>query len=65
MKTLSVLSYVIGGILLIISCFTTGISATWWLGGIAIVCLIIGCIFQFQYKKHEVDEMIDSSKHNF
>ncbi|MBD5284412.1 MAG: hypothetical protein HDS31_07420 [Bacteroides sp.] len=52
MKTLSILAYVIGSILLIISCFTSGVAATWWLGGIAVVFLIAGCIFQFQANKH-------------
>lgn len=47
MKTLSVIFYIIGSILLIVSCFTTSISATWWLGGLAIVALIIGCVCQF------------------
>ena len=47
MKILSIIFYVIGSILLIVSCFTTSVSATWWLGGIAVVALIIGCVFQF------------------
>lgn len=47
MKTLSILSYIIGSILLIVSCFTTGITVTWILGGVAVVFLILGCIFQF------------------
>ncbi|MDE7180720.1 MAG: hypothetical protein K2N88_05930 [Muribaculaceae bacterium] len=47
MKTLSILSYVIGSILLIISCFTTGITVTWVLGGVAVLFLILGCVFQF------------------
>lgn len=51
MKTLSILSYVIGSILLIISCFTSGVAATWWFGGIAVVFLVGGCIFQFQANK--------------
>lgn len=58
MKTLSNISYVLGAILLIISCFVTTIAATWWLGGIAIVLLIIGAIFQYNYKKKEMDETI-------
>lgn len=52
MKTLSVIFYIIGSLLLIISCFTTGVALTWWLGGIAVVCLIAGCIFQFNANKH-------------
>lgn len=48
MKTLSVLFYVIGSILLIISCFTPSVALTWWLGGGAVVALIIGCVFQFK-----------------
>lgn len=47
MKTLSILSYIIGSILLIISCFTTGITATWVLGGVAVAFLILGCVFQY------------------
>ena len=47
MKVLSIVFYIIGSILLIVSCFTTSISATWWLGGIAVVALIIGCVCQF------------------
>lgn len=51
MKTISIICYVIGSILLIISCFTTGVAATWWLGGIAVVFLIGGCVFQFNSNK--------------
>lgn len=52
MKALSIISYVIGSILLIISCFTTGVALTWWLGGIAVLFLIIGCVFQFNASKN-------------
>lgn len=51
MKALYVICYAIGCILLIISCFTASVTATWWLGGIAVVFLIGGCIFQFQVAK--------------
>lgn len=51
MKTFSIICYVIGSILLIISCFTTGVAVTWWLGGIAVVFLIVGCICQYQASK--------------
>ncbi len=51
MKTISIICYVIGSILLIISCFTTGVAATWWLGGIAVLFLIGGCVFQFNSSK--------------
>lgn len=47
MKTLYILFYVIGSILLIVSCFTNSLAATWWLGGIAVVFLIAGCVCQF------------------
>ncbi len=47
MKVLSIIFYIIGSILLIVSCFTTSVTVTWWLGGIAVVALIIGCVFQF------------------
>lgn len=53
MKTLSILTYTIGAILLIISCFTTGVAATWWIGGIAVAFLITGCVFQFNANKHQ------------
>lgn len=52
MKTLSIIFYAIGSVLLIISCFTMSITATWWLGGIAVACLIAGCIFQFNSNRH-------------
>lgn len=51
MKTLSIISYIIGSALLIASCFTTGVTLTWVLGAIAVVFLIIGCVLQFQVTK--------------
>lgn len=62
MKTLSIILYVIGAILLLISCFTTSVAATWWLGGIALAFLIGGCVCQFNVKKHETDYL---SHHNY
>lgn len=53
MKTLSIIFYVIGSILLIVSCFTNTESATWWLGGIAVIFLIGGCVCQFTSKSNE------------
>lgn len=53
MKALSIISYIIGSILLIISCFTTGVAVTWWIGGIAVLFLIFGCIFQFNANKNK------------
>ncbi|MBD5292608.1 MAG: hypothetical protein HDS23_05075 [Bacteroides sp.] len=47
MKALSIIFYIIGSILLVTSCFVTNISADWWLGGAAVVALIIGCVCQF------------------
>ena len=52
MKTLSIICYVIGSILLIISCFISSLTATWWLGGIAVVLLIAGCLFQYNSNKN-------------
>ncbi len=52
MKTLSIICYVIGSILLIISCFISSVTATWWLGGIAVVLLIAGCLFQYNSNKN-------------
>ena len=51
MKTLSIICYIIGSILLIVSCFTTSVAVTWWLGGIAVVFLIAGCVCQFNSSK--------------
>lgn len=61
MKTLSVIFYIIGSILLIVSCFTTNITATWWLGGTAVVTLILGCVFQFNANK---DNQFSLHRHN-
>lgn len=52
MKTWSIILYVIGSILLVISCFTTGVAATWWFGGSAVVALIVGCILQYNSERH-------------
>lgn len=55
MKLISVIFYVIGSVLFIISCFVSGITATWWLGGSAVLALILGCVFQFQaYKVNSI-----------
>lgn len=62
MKTLSIICYVIGACLLAASCFTTGVTLTWWLGGAAVVLLILGCVFQFNVKKRDVDELIDAER---
>lgn len=53
MKTLSILFYAIGAILLIISCFMNSEAATWWIGGIAVIFLIGGCVCQFTTKSRE------------
>ncbi|MDE5653809.1 MAG: hypothetical protein K2L83_02985 [Muribaculaceae bacterium] len=52
MKTLSIIFYVVGSVLLILSCFISSVSATWWLGGSAVVCLIAGCVFQYNANRH-------------
>lgn len=51
MKALSIIFYIIGSILIITSCFTTGITLTWWLSGIAVAFLIAGCVCQFNSNK--------------
>lgn len=48
MKTLSIVCYLIGSVLLIISCFVSSLAAIWWLGGIAVLFLIAGCVFQYK-----------------
>lgn len=53
MKILAIIGYAIGSILLVISCFTTSETATWWLGGIALVCLIGGCVCQYNVNKNK------------
>lgn len=53
MKTLCIICYAIGAILLIVSCFTTGVTVTWILGGLAVLLLILGCIFQYNYAKKQ------------
>ena len=50
MKTLSIICYIIGAILLIVSCFMNSEAATWWIGGIAVIFLIGGCVFQYTSK---------------
>lgn len=62
MKALSIICYIIGAILLAASCFTNGVALTWWLGGAAVVLLILGCIFQFNVKKKDVDELINAER---
>lgn len=62
MKTLAIICYAIGACLLVASCFTTGVALTWWLGGAAVVLLVLGCIFQFNQKKAEVDDIISTEK---
>lgn len=52
MKTLSIIFYIIGSILLIVSCFVNSYAATWWIGGIAVIFLIGGCVFQFTAKNN-------------
>lgn len=53
MKTLSIIFYIIGSVLLIASCFTASVAVTWWLGGIALVFLIAGCVFQFNSSRRD------------
>ena len=50
MKTLSILSYIVGSVLLILSCFTESVALTWWFGALAVAFLILGCVFQFNSK---------------
>lgn len=50
MRTLSIIAYAIGSILLIASCFTTGFTVTWCEGGAAVAFLVIGCVLQFNAK---------------
>ena len=54
MKTLSIILYIIGSILLIVSCFVDSYAATWWIGGIAVIFLIGGCVCQFTSKSRRI-----------
>lgn len=63
MKALAVICYIIGACLLVVSCFSTGVAITWWLGGAAVILLILGCIFLFNQKKRDVNNLI-STGHN-
>ena len=47
MKILFIILYIVGSILLIVSCFINNELATWWTGGIALILLVLGCLFQF------------------
>ena len=47
MKILSIILYIIGLAFLIVSCFLNNENATWWTGGIALILLILGCVFQY------------------
>ena len=53
MKTLSVICYIVGSVLILASCFVSG-ATVWWLGGAAILVLILGCIFQYNGSKGNV-----------
>lgn len=52
MKTLSIIFYILGSALLIVSCFATSITLVWWFGALAVVTLICGCIFQYKANDH-------------
>lgn len=52
MKALSIIFYCIAGVLLIVSCFTASVTLTWWLGGAAVLALVIGCMFQYKAYRH-------------
>lgn len=52
MKSLAIISYIIGSVLLIVSCFTTAVTITWVIGGLAVLFLIVGCVLQFQINKN-------------
>lgn len=58
MRTLSTIAYAIGSALLISSCFIQSIELTWWIGGLAVVFLVIGCIMQFNIKKSMVHSYV-------
>lgn len=62
MKAASIILYVIGAGLLVASVFTTGFALTWWLGAGAIVALIIGAVCQFNVRKRDVDELINTER---
>ena len=54
MKILSLSSYLIGSILMIISCLTGSVTATWLFGILSLAVLSLGCIFHFAGNRHSV-----------
>jgi len=62
MKALAIVCYIIGASLLVVSCFTVNVALTWWLGGTAVALLLLGCIFQFNMKKREVNDIYTSKR---
>ncbi len=62
MKALAIIFYALGVCLLVASCFTTGTELTWWLGGGAILVLIVGCVLQYNIKKREMNELINDER---
>ncbi|MBD5304158.1 MAG: hypothetical protein K2G53_09095 [Muribaculaceae bacterium] len=54
MKTAAIITYLIGSILLILSCLTVSATATWCLSGISMAILLTGCIFQFAGSRNAV-----------
>lgn len=64
MKSLSIIFYAVGAVLLIISCFTTGVTVTWILGGLALIFLIVGCVFQYKVNVNNTRRARDLSARN-
>lgn len=60
MKTLSIIFYIVGAILLTISCFTPDATMMWWFGGASVVSFIVGCVCQYYVTK---DDYIPTHKH--
>lgn len=61
MKTISILAYFLGSILLIASCFTSSLALTWCFGAAAVVSLIVGCVFQFNSKQSVAHTYVHTS----
>lgn len=47
MEKMSITAYILGSIMLIVSCFTPSVTLTWLFGALAVAFLIVGCILQF------------------
>lgn len=51
MKTVSIIAYIAGTLLLMTTCFLTNVALLWWISAIAALLLVVGCVLQFNYRR--------------